>query len=92
MKKLVAGLMIGLVLGVSSTAAIAASTVYWKRGGGSYSCEGTYTGVICKETNYQPAYSVAIVRGNIIAAYRGRVIFGCDRGYSPGGNCDYYGP
>ncbi len=88
MRKFIVGLIVGIVL-ASSTAAFAQYT-YWSKSGGTYRCEGTRAGVICNETNYKPAFSVAIVRGNIIVSFGRNVIFGCERGFRPKDNCQYY--
>lgn len=84
---LIVGVVVGIVL-ASSTAAFA--QFYWSKSGGTYICEGTKSGVICNETNYKPAYSVAIVRGNIVVSFGRNVIFGCQRGLRPKFNCQYY--
>lgn len=86
-------ILVALIAALTITAsAVAASAAYWARGGNTYICKGTETGVICNETNWKPRYEVAILKGSIVVAYRKQVIFGCDRGYSPAGNCEYYGP
>lgn len=90
MKKLIIGILIGLMLG--SVSAASAYSVYWKRGGNTYMCTGIARDVVCRETNWKPAYSVHIVPGSIIVAFNGNVIFGCDRGITPENNCHYYGP
>lgn len=90
MKKLIVVLILGIAIGVSSSAG-AAGWTYWKRGGSTYMCEGIRSGVSCKETNWKPGYGVHFVPGSVLVTFSGRVIFGCDRGITPTGNCNYYG-
>lgn len=76
----------------------AAASWYWSKRTALYSCQGTTTGVKCRNENYTPAYSVWIVKnaaapeGTVIVAYQGSAIFSCDVSITPAGNCDYFGP
>jgi len=89
MKKFILGLVTGIVLAASGLA-IAASP-YWATGGRTYSCKGGPITVFCRETNWKPAYEVAIIPGAIDVAFQGHVIFACDRGIRPDYNCQYFG-
>lgn len=52
MKKTIAALIAGIMLGVSGTA-VAASQIYWHQDGSGYSCEGVTSGVICAAGGYR---------------------------------------
>lgn len=78
----------GLVHGDSAGAASA-----WSYRGATYVCSpGSRVAVFCKETNWSPAYQVAIFPGAVTVSFAGEVIFGCKRGTYPAGNCEYFGP
>jgi hypothetical protein len=52
MRKTLAALVAGIVLGTTGTG-IAATQVYWHQDGRDYSCEGVANGVICKSGGYR---------------------------------------
>jgi hypothetical protein len=80
MKKLIAGLVAGIVLG-STSVGIAATTSYWDGHGAGYKCEGTATGAICQHTRYGTKYGV-LVQGKQMAVFVGKnsPIFSCMQG------------
>jgi len=81
MKKVIAGLVAGLVLGSVSTAGAATNWTYWVRGGASYTCTGIETGVICKEKPWSGVYRVSITP-SFVGIFRGsHAVYGCDRGF-----------
>lgn len=88
MKLLFAGLVAGIVLGSSS---LAFGMSQWRSGGTTYSCSGSSTTVFCKETNWRGVYQVGIYPSAVSVAYRGNLIFHCNRKFAPAGNCTYYG-
>lgn len=83
MRRIAAALLVGLVLGITSTAAAGVS-IYWQRGGNDYVCEGVATGVICKSGGY----SVGITRSFVyVQKLSGRKsTFGC-RKWSSWASC-----
>jgi len=89
---LLAAVVASFLVVTFASSAKAGLLAYWARGGSTYICKGTESGVICNETNWRPRYDIAILKGSIVVTYRKQVIFGCDRGFSPAGNCEYYGP
>jgi len=89
MKQLIAGIIIGVLL---TAVTASASSIYWQRGGNTYTCQGIGTSVRCKETNWKPSYAVHILPRDIAVTFEGNVIFGCERGLTPTNNCAYYGP
>lgn len=91
MKRLIVGLLIGLILGMTTTAVASNGFVYWKRGGSTYMCQGDAVSVFCKETNWRPVYEISMFPGAVDVAYHGHLIFNCNRKQSPNYNCAYYG-
>lgn len=66
------------------------ASAYWEKRGPTYKCNGG-SSVFCWETNWDPGYKVAIVKGKIAVTFDGIPIFACDRGYTPSQNCEYFG-
>lgn len=88
MKKILAALIAGIVFGSTG---LALGQGYWAERGRTYSCKGYSQAVFCTETNWQTNYKTAIFPGRVTVSYGRRVIFGCERGYLPYGNCIYFG-
>lgn len=80
----------GIAIGATGTA-LAASSYYWTERGASYRCQGIASSVECVETNYGSKYGVEILPKSVIVTYRQRVIFGCERRFTPVRNCEYFG-
>lgn len=57
MRRTVAALIAGLLLGITGTAA-AGAKYYWSEGGSGYKCQGVTTGVVCKSGGF----SIGITR------------------------------
>jgi len=81
MKKLIAGLVAGLILGSASVAGATTSWTYWVRGGSSYTCTGIDSGVLCKERSWSGLYGVSITKDYVGITRRGHALSGCKRGY-----------
>jgi hypothetical protein len=86
--------MMLITVPVALIAAVLAVSAYaWTYRGSTYICSpANRTAVFCRETNWSPAYQVAIFPGYITVSFGGEVIFGCKRGITPAGNCEYLGP
>jgi hypothetical protein len=84
MKKIIAALIAGIVLGTAGVG-IAATSGYWTGNGVGYRCEGTSSGAICDQTGY-----TTLVKGNSITIFKGEdPIFTCNRGRSIKACSDY---
>lgn len=87
MKRTIAGLIAGLVLGVAGTAG-AMTSAYWEGKGPTYTCSGVSSGASCHERYGQ--YGIYITR-DFVAITRGKkdkAVYGCRRGWaSPAQAC-----
>ena len=90
-KSTVVGVIVGVMLG-STAGGLASPGWIWNRSEATYSCKGSNVSVFCKETNWKPAYQMAIIPGNILVSFQGRIVFGCDRGTTPAYNCQSFVP
>jgi hypothetical protein len=83
MKKAIAGLIAGFVLGTASVG-VAATQSLWERGGNGYKCWGVSSGAICNQTGSGVTWSTMIDKKSVVimAGERGSVAFGCYRGKS----------
>lgn len=90
MKKLIAGLISGIVLGASGVGLAAGG--YWSGNGTGYKCEGYYGAAICNQSGYGTRYSVMVKSGTVVI-FQGKndPIFECKRGYSAYRCTDYRG-
>lgn len=79
MKRTIAALIAGIMLGTTGLAAGAVMSGYWKQSGNFYSCQGVANGVLCKERN--GLYGVSITPSYVAITRRGKAIRGCERGY-----------
>lgn len=97
MRKLVMGVVIGLLLGSVGTAFARSSSSKWTHSGPGYSCSnivfaGIDTGVVCTSTKRDWAggrLSVNVTQGYVVLAYkqstRGGPIYFCKTGHVPVG-------
>ena len=54
MRRVIAGVIAGLVLGTTGTAIGAvALKPYWSESGNAYTCQGTNTGMLCKSAGFR---------------------------------------
>lgn len=53
MRKMIAGILAGLVLGTTGTAVAAQQYGYWHNSGNDYKCQGYSKGVYCNSGGYQ---------------------------------------
>jgi hypothetical protein len=73
MKRTIAALIAGLVLGISGTA-VAATAVYWEKNGNGYRCQGISSGVTCNAGYYQ----IGVTRDYVYVQRRStEQTFGC---------------
>lgn len=73
MRRTIAALIAGLVLGITGTA-VAAQNYYWSEKGTGYKCEGITGGVHCNAGNYQ----VGVTRDFVYVQNRyTKETFGC---------------
>lgn len=79
MRRLLAGLIAGLMLGATGVAGAATAVGYWTQGGTSYSCSGVSSGVICKEKYGR--YKISITPTFVGISYGAKAYLGCERGY-----------
>lgn len=89
MKKIIASIIAGIVLG-STSVGIAASQNYWKNGGKTYTCTGSTVSVFCKETNWKTGYEVAIMPSRIAVYFGSNPVFACNRKQTPQFNCESF--
>jgi hypothetical protein len=75
MKKLIAGVVAGLVLGVTGTGIAATQGGYWSEGGTGYKCEGIAAGVTCKSGGYEFGATKSFVY--IAKTGQKKLLFGC---------------
>lgn len=87
MKRTIAGLIAGLVLGSAGTV-VAASQAWSKRSAGVYSCSGYSQAVHCKSDSYIPRYKVSIIQNLVIVSFGGSEIFSCYTSRRPGACAD----
>jgi hypothetical protein len=74
MRRTIAALIAGLVLGITGTAVAAGG--YWAEGGSGYKCEGITSGVSCNSGLYQ----VGITRDYVyVQKRRTKETFGCGK-------------
>lgn len=90
MKRTIAAIIAGLLIGTTGTAIAATTSGFWQQSGNSYSCQGSPRSVSCKETGWKTNYSIAFTPNYVIVSFGSRVIFGCDRPKQPQYNCDMY--
>jgi hypothetical protein len=88
MRKLIAGLVSGLLLG---SVGVATASSYWKEGGTGYTCSGIANGAICHQDGYW-RYGVLVTHKNIVI-FRGRntPLMACYRDRSSDGCVDFRG-
>ncbi len=87
MKRTIAALVAGLVLGGTGTA-VAASQFWAKSWPGVARCESATSptlGVVvaCQSKAYTPAYSFSISRRAVTLGFNGKLIFNCYTRYTP---------
>ena len=87
MRRLLAGLVAGCVLGSVGTALAGTA---WTSGGTTYRCTGSNVSVFCKETNWRTGYEVAIYPGAVSVSFGSKLIYHCNRKKRPQSNCVSY--
>jgi hypothetical protein len=83
-RRTLAGLLVGLMLGTTGTIA-AAPQSYWRHAlPGVYTCTGAGRYAKCRTERYTPRYSVIVAPKAIGLYFNGEGIFYCNTGYRPG--------
>lgn len=90
MRKVIAGLVAGLVLGVTGTAG-ATLTNYWEGQGNTYTCEGVETGMHCKERSGYGLYNIWITPKYVDISRGKKIVYGCKRGFGSIGSACFPG-
>jgi len=79
MKRLVVGILIGLVLGGGS--AFAATMSYWEEFGKTYSCEGTALIAKCTDDVWKSGYNFLLSPGWVTLYEGKKPVYQCPRKY-----------
>jgi hypothetical protein len=91
MKRIVMGVICGLVLGVTGTAVAGVSYSYWSKSFSTYKCEGDSGSVLCNERNSRQKYEVAMTHRSVMVFHQGLLLLTCKRKLRPVDNCMVYG-
>lgn len=84
MRKVIASLVAGFILGTTATAGAVVSA-YWEGDGNRYHCDGVTSGVICIDR--KGGYQIGMTKGYVYLAYGKNNLAACERTKRPLQGC-----